>query len=107
MQSLKGNGAVLVLLASLGTLGGCAGAGVGFPASEEQRMVSDLVTERVITRAFFNEPQLAGTHIIVGCVDGIVTLSGDVQDPTQAALAERVARGVEGVTDVRNSITSS
>lgn len=105
MKPFRQNAALLVMLASLGLLAGCASSGIGSNSSE-QKMVSDLVTERVITRAFYDEPGLVGANIIVGCVDGIVTLDGTVNNSSQVALAERVARGVEGVVEVRNGITS-
>ena len=109
MRSFKTTAATLSLLATLGVISGCAATGLSSSStpSEREQVVNDLVTERVITRAILDEPELAGQNIIVGCVNGIVTLGGDVDNGSQRELAGQIAAGVEGVVEVQNNLTTS
>ncbi|MFM0247912.1 BON domain-containing protein [Paraburkholderia sediminicola] len=50
---------------------------------------------------------LNSTRLVVTAVDGAVTLSGSVPDPSQIGLAEEAARKVDGVRSVENRIRVS
>ncbi|MBX2836863.1 MAG: BON domain-containing protein [Gammaproteobacteria bacterium] len=96
-------GSILVLLASLTMLGGCASVGGGGDAA----VMNDLLTERSIIRALYQEPDLTGNPILVGCVDGVVTLSGVVDSAVERQLAEQVAKSIDGVSSVNNNLQTS
>jgi len=103
MSFLKKSFAVLALVAGSIFATGCASvAGGGDPA-----ISGDLLTERKVIRALYNEPNLTGDPISVTCVDGVVTLNGTVDSQIEKELAERVARGIEGVTQVNNGLTTN
>lgn len=99
MIYLKKKLAVLVLIAGGIFATGCASVGGGDSAA-----MGDLLTERQVIRALYDEPDLTGEPIIVSCVDGIITLSGTVESAIEKQLAERVASGVSGVTKVNNNL---
>jgi len=88
---------VLLLLASIAALSGCA-AIQGNSTGGDSELVGDLLTERAVIRALYDEQNLNGARILVGCVDGIVTLTGSVDTDVERQLAERVTRGIKGVT---------
>lgn len=92
--------AVLVLVAGAIFATGCASVGGGGDSAQ----LNDLLTERSVIRALYDEPELTGDPIQVTCVDGIITLSGSVDNAVEVELAERVAKGIEGVTKVNNSL---
>ncbi|MFE1250237.1 CBS domain-containing protein [Streptomyces sp. NPDC058735] len=48
--------------------------------------------------------QLGGTEVQVHVVEGVVTLRGDVENRSTAQIAERLAKGVDGVVTVRPMI---
>lgn len=54
--------------------------------------------------ALVNDPEMKGANVIVEVRDGSVTLSGTIADPKQKERAEQIARGVQGVKTVRNSL---
>jgi len=68
---------VLVALAIFAV--GCATPGT------DAGLMSDITTERSVLRALYNEPDLTGDPIIVGCIDGVVTLSGFVENENYQA----------------------
>ena len=61
-------------------------------------------THRKSDSALIAEPGLSGLAIDVDTSDNVVTLNGRVSSDDLRAQAERVARGVEGVEDVRNNL---
>ena len=65
---------------------------------------SDAVITELVTSAFDNDPLLRKMHIAVQTQDGVVRLSGFVDSMAQAHRAGDLARRVEGVSGVRNSI---
>ncbi len=63
--------------------------------------------DRVYT-AFFNTPGLEPGDIkVTSDGNGKITLSGKVHNQAQVPLAEKVAAGVDGVTQVQNNLTVS
>jgi osmotically-inducible protein OsmY len=67
------------------------------------------VTDSAITTSIKTEigvnPNVNTFGVHVSTNDGVVTLSGRVEDETQKALAEQIARDTKGVTDVVNNLT--
>jgi hyperosmotically inducible protein len=76
--------------------------GVGERIKENSNDV--VIKTRVGTR-FTADPDIDRLNIDIDVQDGVVTLSGVVHDETAKAEAEKVARGAEGVTDVKNELT--
>ena len=70
-------------------------------------MMVDLKTERAVIRAINSDSQLSAYPIIVGCVDGIITLHGNVETVQERNKLETLAKSVEGVKGVRTNITTS
>jgi len=68
----------------------------------EQEEGQDERIEARLSEIFANVPSLA--DVLVGVNEGVVTLSGTVQDDAAAARAEAIAGGVEGVATVENAI---
>ncbi|MFE1270170.1 CBS domain-containing protein [Streptomyces sp. NPDC058757] len=65
------------------------------------RELADEIRRDVVTRLF----PLSRDRIEVRVDAGVVTLTGEVRDSTLVPLAERLARAVEGVVDVRCALT--
>lgn len=109
-MSNKRVGATLLIASTLVVLAGCAAtpntnsADAGPPEMTDM-MMSDMLTQRTILRALFDEPTLSGENILVSCNNGDVTIFGDVDSSPMRALAERTVRDVSGVTNVRNNIS--
>jgi osmotically-inducible protein OsmY len=87
-----------VLLASLL---GCAGT----PTQEGTgEYVDDTVITTKVKTAIFNEPSLKSAEINVETFKGTVQLTGFVSSQAAINRAAEVARGVPGVTSVRNDM---
>jgi len=84
-----------------GTTGSAAPTGEQAAAA-----VDDSVITTKVKTALLAEPELNGNDISVSTSGGQVTLSGVVPAP-QIMRAEKVARGVEGVREVVNQLTSA
>ena len=89
--------ASLVLLAA----SGCA-------VSRGQESVGAYVDDTGITTLvksrFFEDKDVAGTAISVETLNGTVMLSGFAKSALERNKAEAIARGVRGVTSVKNEI---
>jgi osmotically-inducible protein OsmY len=94
--------ATAVFSASLAlTVVGCAST----PAHESTgEYVDDSLITTKVKAAIFNEPTLKATEINVETYKGDVQLSGFVANPADAQKAAELARGVKGVTSVKNDI---
>ncbi len=66
--------------------------------------VDDTVITTKVKAAIFNEPSLKVFQINVETFKGVVQLSGFVRSQTDINKAVEVARGVGGVTSVRNDM---
>jgi osmotically-inducible protein OsmY len=66
--------------------------------------VDDSVITAKVKAAIFNEPTLKTTEINVETFKGDVQLSGFVAQPQDAQRAAELARGIKGVTSVKNDI---
>jgi osmotically-inducible protein OsmY len=66
--------------------------------------VDDAVITTKVKAAIVNEPNLKSTEINVETYKGVVQLSGFVSSATAASRATELARGVKGVTSVKNDL---
>ena len=80
---------------------GCAGTST--QESTGEYMDDTLITSKVKT-AIFNEPSLKSAEINVETFKGTVQLSGFVSSRANIDTAVAVARGIKGVTSVRNDM---
>jgi osmotically-inducible protein OsmY len=94
--------AAAVFTASLAlTVVGCSST----PTRESTgEYLDDAAITTKVKAAIFNEPSLKSTEINVETFKGDVQLSGFVAQPADAQRAAEVARGVKGVTSVKNDI---
>jgi osmotically-inducible protein OsmY len=87
-----------ILLASML---GCAGT----PTKEGTgEYIDDTVITTKVKAAIFDEPSLKSAEINVETFKGTVQLSGFVSSRANIDRAVQVARGVKGVTSVRNDM---
>lgn len=88
-----------ILLALL--LLGCAG-------TAQQESTGEYLDDTVITTkvkaALFNDPTLSGFEVNVETFKGRVQLSGFVSSQAEINRAVEIARGVEGVTAIKNDM---
>ncbi|EHI53778.1 transport associated protein [Aeromonas salmonicida subsp. salmonicida 01-B526] len=66
-------------------------------------MDDSVITTKVVT-AIFNDPDLKSAEINVETFKGVVQLSGFVKDSANINKAVVVAKGVNGVTSVKNDL---
>jgi hyperosmotically inducible protein len=91
----------LVLAIVLSSLLGCAGTATKEGTGE---YVDDAVITTKVKAAIFNEPSLKSAEINVETFKGTVQLSGFVNSRADINKAVDVARGVQGVTSVKNDM---
>jgi osmotically-inducible protein OsmY len=81
---------------------------VGCSSTPTRESTGEYIDDAGITAkvkaAIFNEPTLKSTEINVETYKGDVQLSGFVAQPADAQKAADVARGVKGVSSVKNDI---
>ena len=91
----------IILAVMLATVLGCA-------STAKQEGTGEYIDDSVITTkvkaAVFNEPTLKSSEINVETFKGEVQLSGFVSTEAAIKRAVEVARGVEGVTSVKNDM---
>lgn len=101
MQQFKRFPAVVLTVLLMSMLG-CAST------SNKQESTGAYVDDSIITTkvktAIFNEPSLKVTEISVETFKGTVQLSGIVKSRADMSKAVEVARGVNGVTSVKNDM---
>lgn len=93
--------ATMLFAASLLAVTGCAST----PNREGTgEYIADSVITAKVKASIFNEPTIKASEINVETYKGDVQLSGFVADPRDAAKAVEIARGVKGVTSVKNDV---
>lgn len=101
MKQLKFISTIILAAMLATTMLGCA-------STAKQESTGEYFDDSVITTkvkaAIFNEPSLKATEINVETFKGVVQLSGFVSSETAIAKAVEVARGVKGVTSVKNNM---
>jgi len=80
---------------------GCAGTSTREGTGE---YFDDSVITTKVKSAIFNEPSLKSAEINVETFKGTVQLSGFVRSRADISKAVEVARGVKGVTSVKNDM---
>lgn len=90
-----------VTLATVGFTTGCA---VGRGQETTGAYVDDTVITTEVKSKFASDPVVAATSISVETLKGTVQLSGFAKSAAERSQAENIARGVKGVTSVRNDI---
>ena len=64
-------------------------------------LIEDEIREDVIRRILFLDPD----SISVDVTEGVVTLSGEIDNQTDSRLLEELVRRLDGVTRVENQLT--
>lgn len=95
--SLASLAASLVLLAA----SGCA---VSRGQETMGAYLDDAGITTLVKSRFFEDKDVAGTSISVETLNGTVMLSGFAKSALERNKAETIARGVKGVTSVKNEI---
>jgi osmotically-inducible protein OsmY len=90
-----------VLAILLASLLGCAGTSTKEGTGE---YFDDTVITTKVKAAIFNEPSLKSGEINVETFKGTVQLSGFVSSPANINKAVEIARGVGGVTSVKDDM---
>lgn len=91
-----------------GPSAGTQPAGEGNTAAEADRGVKQVSEDVLLTGKVKNAlivSKVDTGKLNVDTVNGVVTLKGSVPTASQKATAEKVAKQVEGVTSVKNSLT--
>ena len=100
MKHLKSFITIITAL-SFATLLGCASTSTKEGTGE---YIDDTVITTKVKAAVLNEPSLKVAEINVETFKGVVQLSGFVSDAGDVPKAAEVARGVKGVTSVKNAL---
>lgn len=100
-MQLSSRFSVVILTFMLLALGGCAST-----ASQEGtgEYIDDTAITTKVKAAIFNEPSLKSAEINVETFKGVVQLSGFVSSRADITKAVEIARGVKGVTSVKNDM---
>lgn len=78
------------------------GQRIGDDRDSDQPVNDTWITTKVKT-SLLADTDVAGMDIEVETVNGVVTLSGQVEEQAQIDHATRIARDIEGVTEVRTA----
>ena len=97
-------------LVALLTLGGTAAtftAGCAGTATREStgEYIDDASITTKVKAAFVKDPVVKALQVNVDTFKGVVQLSGFVDTAEQKSRAEQVARGINGVGNVKNNIS--
>jgi len=76
---------------------------VSLAAKDPQPATDDTITDQVMLK-ITSDPVVKGGALKVDVKQGVVTLSGAVEQPKQREKAEKLARKVKGVKSVVNNI---
>ena len=75
------------------------------PGRSAGQTIDDATVTAKVKAALLQAPDVKGTDINVDTVNGTVTLKGSVETQAQSDRAASIARGIEGVKDVQNTLT--
>lgn len=95
---------ILVTAAALALTSLYAAAGEPPPPTREAQPMTDAFLKGRIVSAFAMNPHVSAFDLDVEVDRGVATLSGSVDDAVERDLAIEIARGIEGVVDVRSTI---
>ncbi len=91
-----------VIAVTLVTVAGCA---VTRGQQTAGAYVDDTGITATVKTRMLDDQRVAGTSITVETLNGTVMLSGFAKSEAEKAVAESIARSVDGVTSVKNEIT--
>lgn len=91
----------VMLIAAFAVMLGCASTAKKEGTGE---YIDDSVITTKVKAAVLNEPTLKSAEINVETFKGVVQLSGFVNSEADIAKAASVARGIKGVTSVKNDM---
>mgnify|MGYP000501626746 CR=1 FL=1 len=91
-------------LLALGLLMGAAGCAVTSGQSSTGQYDDDATISTRVKARFAEDDQVSAARIQVETLNGTVQLAGFAASETEKAKAERIARAVPDVKDVRNNI---
>jgi osmotically-inducible protein OsmY len=74
-------------------------------ASQAGQAIDDAKITTVVKSKYLADDTLKGLEISVDTEQGVVTLTGKVQNDSAKELANQIASGVEGVVSVNNQLT--
>jgi osmotically-inducible protein OsmY len=94
--------ALLVLGGTAATFTGCAGTATRESTGE---YIDDASITTKVKAAFVKDPAVKAMQVNVDTFKGTVQLSGFVDTSEQKTRAEQIARGITGVSDVKNNIS--
>ena len=100
MKNFKQALSLLAIVATVG-MAGCASTAKTEGTGE---YIDDTVITAKVKTAIFEEPALKSAEINVETFKGVVQLSGFVSSKESVDLAMVTARGVKGVTSVKNDM---
>ncbi len=96
---------ILIAAMTAGTLA----LGAGCSVMRDQQSVGSYVDDATITTQvkakFADDPTVSAMAISVETLHGVVQLSGFAKTADERAMAERIARGVNGVRSVKNDLS--
>ena len=75
------------------------------PGRTAGQTVDDVTVTAKVKAALLQAPDVKGTDINVDTVNGGVTLKGAVETQAQSDRAASIAKGIEGVKNVQNTLT--
>jgi hyperosmotically inducible periplasmic protein len=81
-----------------------AGEKVESGADKAGGVMTDAAITTAVKTKFLADPAVSGLKIDVDTTDGVVTLSGNVTSKAEIGLAEKVAKGTDGVKRVVNKL---
>ena len=100
MKNFKQAASLIAILATAGLIG-CASTAKTESTGE---YVDDTVITGKVKTAIFDQPTLKSAEINVETFKGVVQLSGFVSSKENVDLAMATAKGVKGVTSVKNDM---
>jgi osmotically-inducible protein OsmY len=100
MKYFKPLGTSFLALALVAVLG-CAGSATQESTGE---YIDDTVITTRVKAAFVGDEQVKAGEVNVETFKGVVQLSGFVSSETAMARAVEIARGIDGVTSVKNDM---
>lgn len=100
---MKAKQRISAILAAL-TLAAVAGCASTRTQESTGQYFDDAAITTKVKTAIFNDPNLKANEIAVETYKGVVQLSGFVTSQSEINHATEVARGVAGVTSVKNDI---
>jgi len=92
---------VVVCLVLTAVMLGCAGDRTNKSTGQ---VIDDNAIAAKVKSSLIADPQVKGTQVSVEVFKGVVQLSGFVDSTANAQKAVSIARNVEGVKEVRNSL---